>query len=156
MENLTAKNIQKFQTGDGYAWSATFYLDGKKIGTASDQGHGGEVDTRDLNVFALGTIEAHAKTLPHFGIENGMDLEQDAAMVLEAVMWDTIDQRKSKRDLKSKVVAKMKDGVFTWKIAKGQTADEVIARVLGKYPDAEILNRMPFAEAHKILTTPTA
>lgn len=156
MENLTAKNIQKFQTHDGYAWSATFYLDGKKIGVASDQGHGGEVNTRNLDAAGLAAIETHAKTLPHFGIESGMDLEQNAAMVLENTMWDTIDQRKSKRDLKSKVIARLPKGVFTWKIAKGRTADEVIAVVLGKYPDAEILNRMPFADAHKILTTPTA
>ncbi len=153
MKDLTAKNIQKFQTNDGYAWSASFYLRDKKIGSASDQGHGGEVDTRGLNPTALAEIEDYAKTLPKFG--GDMNLEQDAAMVLEAVMWDTVDQRKTKSLLKRKVVAVLPKGIYEWKIAKGRTADEVMEKVLEQYPDAKLLNRLPLDEANRILH-PTA
>ena len=149
MKNLTAKNIQKFQTHDGYAWSASFYLDGKKIGTASDQGHGGEVDTRALDKDALKTIEVHAKTLPHFG--GKMDIPQDAAMVLETVMWDTLDMRKTKSLLRRKVVAKIPDGIYEWKIPKTSDMVRVMDQVKTKYPTAEILNTMDLEKANRIL-----
>lgn len=152
MENLTAKNIQKCQTHDGYAWAASFYLDGKKIGMAMDQGHGGEVDTMGLDSTALAKIEAYAKTLPHFGTEHGMDIEQTAAMVLEECVFDTLDQRKSSRELKNKLIGRLPDGVYTWKIPKGRTMDDVKIAVVKKYPAVEILNDMPFADAHKILS----
>ena len=116
MKNLTAKNIKKFQTDDGYAWSATFYLDGQKVGTANNQGHGGPVNTCGIDDSALAEILAFANaTPPH----NEYEFER-AESVLEAVMWDTLDQRDSKRKLKAKVIAKLPDGVFTWKTPKGR------------------------------------
>jgi len=149
MKNLIAKNIKTFQTPDGTAWSASFYLDGNKIGTANDQGHGGEVETRYLDSDALKEIKAHAKTLPHFG--GDMDISQDAPMVLESVVFDTLDIRKTKSQLKNKVFAVLPDGVYKWKIAKGRTADDVMKKVLEQYPDAKLLNRMPIEEANRIL-----
>jgi len=154
MKDLTAKNIQKFQTHDGYAWSASFYLRGKKIGTARDEGHGGEQDTRGIDPDALAEIEAYAKTLPTFG--GDMNLEQDAAMVLEGVMWDTVDQRKTKSLLKRKVVGSLCDGtIYEWKIKKGQTIETVMDMVKVKYPEVFFLNRMPLEQANRILH-PTA
>ena len=149
MQNLTAKNIQKFQTDDGYAWSASFYLNGKKIGTASDQGHGGEQDTRGIDPVALEEIEAYAKTLPTFG--GDMNIPQDAAMVLEAAMWDVVDQRHTKAVLKRKVIARMPDGIFEWKLKKGVDVAKAIALIKEKNPNAEILNEMPLADANRIL-----
>ncbi len=153
MKDLTAKNISKFQTHDGYAWSASFYLRGKKIGTASDQGHGGEMDTRGIDAGALAEIEVYAKTLPTFG--GDMNIAQSAEMVLEGVMWDTVDQKKTKSLLKRKVVAVLPKGIYEWKIAKGHTADEVMEKVLEQYPDAKLLNRLPLDEANRLLH-PTA
>lgn len=149
MKNLTAKNIQKFQTPDGYAWSASFYLDGKKIGTASDQGHGGEQDTRGIDPDALAIIEAYAKTLPTFG--GDMNIAQDAAMVLEGVMWDVVDQRKTKSLLKRKVLARLSDGkIYEWKIKKN-SVETVIKLVKEKHRNIEILNEMPLDVANRIL-----
>ncbi len=153
MKDLTAKNIQKFQTHDGYAWSASFYLRGKKIGTASDQGHGGEQDTRGINADAMAEIEAYAKTLPTFG--GDMNIAQDAAMVLEGVMWDTVDQRHTKALLKRKIVGKTDGSIYEWKIKKGQNADTIMDMVKVKYPDVLFLNRMPLDQANRILH-PTA
>jgi len=149
--NLTAKNIKHFNTGDGVAWHASFYLDGKKIGFAGDSGQGGEVETRNLDVVALQKIAAYAKTLPHFGQESGIDLEQDAAMVLESVVFDTLAQKHSKRNLKTKIIAKTPDGLFQWKISKNHTTETMIKAIKTKHPTAIILNELPFMEAHKIL-----
>ena len=150
MKNLTVKNIQKFRTDDGYAWSATFYLDGKRIGPASDQGFGGEVNTRELNPDALAKIEAYAKTLPKFG--GDMNLEQDAAMVLEAVMWDVVDQRHTKALLKRKIIARLPDGkIYEWRIKKGLSVELAIATFKTQYPDTITLNSMPLEEANRIL-----
>ena len=154
MKNLTVKNIQKFQTHDGYAWSATFYLDGKRIGPASDQGFGGEVDTRELNPDALAKIEAYAKTLPTFG--GDMKIAQSAEMVLESVMWDTVDQRHTKALLKRKIIARLPDGkIYQWGIKKGLSVELAILTFKTKYPDTITLNAMPLAEANRILH-PTA
>jgi len=149
--NLTAKNIKHFNTDDGVAWDASFYLDGKKIGNAQDQGHGGEVNTRSLDPVALQKIADYAKTLPHFGLESGMDLAQNAAMVLENVVFDTLAQKRTKSILKSKIVAKMPDGLFQWKISKNHTFETMVKAVKTKHPTAIILNELPFTEAHKIL-----
>lgn len=150
MKNLTAKNIKTFRTDDGYAWSASFYLNGKKIGTAQNSGHGGPTNLCHIDDDALKEILAFADiTAPH----NDFEFER-AESVLEAVMWDTLDQRTSKRKLKAKVFAKLPDGVFSWKTPKGRMV-EVKALVLKKHPNAIILNDLPFDEAHKILTTPT-
>ena len=154
MKNLTAKNIQKFQTNDGYAWSATFYLRGKRIGPASDQGCGGEMDTRELNPDALAEIEAYAKTLPKFG--GDMNIAQSAEMVLEGVMWDTVDQRHTKALLKRKIIARLPDGkIYQWKIKKGLSVELAIATFKTQYPDTIPLNSMPLEEANRILH-PTA
>lgn len=148
MENLVAKNIQRFPTYDGYAWSASFYLDGKKVGSASDQGHGGEMNI-NIKTSALNRIKNHAKTLPHFGRD--MDLEQDAAMVLEDCAFTTLDLRKTKRALKAKVIAKLDDDIYQWKIPKGMSASPIMAQVRAKYPEAVFLNTMSLVEANAIL-----
>jgi len=150
MKNLTAKNIKKFETSDGYAWSASFFLDGKKIGIARNDGHGGETETHGIDNDAFKLIEAHAATLPHFGKELGMDIAQDADMVLENAMWDTLAIRRTTALLKKKVVAQTGSNIYEWKIAP-HTIEAIKNHVLGKYPDAKILNDMPIDEASLLL-----
>ncbi len=154
MKNLIAKNIKTFQTYDGYAWSASFYLDGKKIGTARDEGHGGEQDTRDIDPTALAIIEDYAKTLPTFG--GDMKIAQSADMVLEGVMWVVLDQKKTKSLLKRKVVGRLSDGkIYEWKIPKNTPTDYALDQVKAKHPDVVFLNLMPLEQANRILH-PTA
>lgn len=147
MKNLTAKNISKFRTDDGYAWSASFYLNGKKIGTAQNSGHGGPTNLCHIDDDALKEILAFANvTSPH----NDYEFER-AESVLEAVMWDVVDQRHTKSLLKRKVVARMPDGIFEWKIKKGIPTEKVIVIVKHLHPTAEILNEMPLDVANRIL-----
>ena len=151
---LTAKNIHKFNTYDGYAWSADFYLNGKKIGNAQHQGSGGEVEISGINTDALVQIEAYAATLPHL-TDYDMDIPQDAAMVLEDVMLTTLEMRSTKRLLKAKVVADLGNGIYEWKVPSGRTIKEVATHIIKKHSDAIILNNMPLEKAHSILH-PTA
>lgn len=145
---LEAKNIHKYQSPDGYAWDASFYMDGKKIGTAYNSGNGGPTNLRDIDSDALKVLEDYAaNTPPH----NEFNFEQVESL-LESVMWDTLDMRETKRLLKAKVVKHDGGLAFTeWKIPKGHTVETVKAFALKKYPDAKFLNDMPIDKANKLL-----
>jgi len=155
---LAAKNIKVSDTDDGYMWSASFYLDGAKIGTAHDQGHGGEMNTRGIDKTAMAKIETYAASLPH-DTTYGLDMAQSAEIVLEenAMSTDSFNSvlKKTKAALRKKVMAKgNKEGIFrTWKIPTGMTAETKMTKLreqkIGE--TFEFLNELPPEDAMDFL-----
>lgn len=127
---LVAKNIKVFDTDDGYAWNASFYLDGKKIGTAGNQGHGGETNTRGIDADALKKIETYAASLPpdtSFGVS--INLSAECVLDENAMSTDSFKDilKKTKAKLKKQVIAKgdTEGSLRVWKVPAGMTIEDV-------------------------------
>ena len=61
---FTIKGSKKFQTHDGYAWSATLYIDGVKAAYAWDEGRGGEIRVDWFNKELEAKFGEYVNSLP--------------------------------------------------------------------------------------------
>ena len=160
--NIELKNIKysAFASQETYCFEATIYLEGVKVGTASNAGHGGPTEVSPLSLYRQ--LDEHAKTLPTIEsqfIEGGLPV--DPEIIIGDLMTEHLAIKNLKKDLKNKIVftANKEAGVFTVK-AKGtqlETANEneVIAHVKKHFDANEVLNFMPFDDAFKIYAEKT-
>lgn len=158
MENLTAVNVKDFNTPDGYAWSADLKLNGKKIGSAHNDGNGGSTNL-SITDEAHKEIEAYADVTPEHNQYSFERVEGVIEALVAAVLTKKDEQKivnKIKRDLKKKVIFyhdANRTGLFESKLPKAATIEGWTHSIRIKYPNAVMLNEMPFAEAFKILVT---
>lgn len=139
-----------FASEETECFQATVYIDGKRAGTASNEGRGGAtwIEPPSLNDM----LDRHARTLPQITTTaGGKDFSYDATG--ETLIDDLLDAWLTERDLKrllKKVTLKVAGdppGTFRTFAATLKPTPENLARVATKNPGAVILNSLPWAEA---------
>lgn len=144
---LELKNIKRaaFASEETHCYSATVYVDGKKVGEVSNQGHGGP-DRVDVPSDVLTKIEAHVKTIMEPEEFHGMTIEPS----FEIWCGNQVNQFLIKRDMNRRLKKKLifvQDGSL-WEAPLGSHSVEAVAEVYkNKYGrDCKILNTMPEAD----------
>jgi hypothetical protein len=134
---LTVKNLQTCQGNEGYAYSCTLYLDGKKVGTARDDGNGGMVFVefwKKVGGQVKRDVEAEKKVLAYVEEQPDVDMGErpgkpgekwmmkaDLEWVVGQVVEDAIEERQHKTWCRTKVcfrVAGQPEG--EWHVFKGK------------------------------------
>lgn len=125
-------------------FSATVLIDGEKVGTVSNRGHGGS------HVFfppALVTrLDAYAKTLPLLSYR-GDPIPMDADLLIDQLTTTLLQKQELQKALKHRVLFLTPEGIMeTSKTAAGQMP-LTVERIRTQHPGATILNTLPLEEA---------
>lgn len=134
--NITLKNLKiaKFLSEETLAFTATIYVDGKRVGEASNDGHGGpnryHFDDRKLGQ----ELEAWAKTLPPTVIE-GMTLPMDLDGVIDELIEKAENEKYFARLCKKKTLFLLEgdDAAKGWRTLKAPYDARVQAWLDQKY-----------------------
>lgn len=141
---IQLKNIKLagFVSDESEAYSATLYVDGKKLGTVENSGNGGPDHFRPENGQAdydrFNAAEKWSKA------NNGDSMEMVCAKLLD----DHETAKELKRHLRSKILHVTNGiiGTMSWKGCR-KLEPKHFAAFAKKYPDATTLNSMPFDAA---------
>lgn len=156
---IEIKNVKyaEWASEETSCFSATVYIDGKKAGTARNEGTGApnlyepyELEQR---------LEAHAKTFPptpYTFISGGEEvthmLPQSADGIIEDLLMQHLYARDLKRHLKDRIVFVRDDEIKTTKkLSPGHLHGWLMhSELQKKLNSSTILNKMPFAEALRL------
>lgn len=171
MPNYEVKNVKTFRGMEGQGFNATLYRDGKRVAFVIDEGCGGcllfEWEQGHGNVAQRGDGTDEAKVLRDYAAtlpavtDTGMMLDPatpftyqpDSEHVVNELVTDYLQRRDLTRILK-RVVIKLPDnkpGELT--IVGGATfkpTPEHLAGIEKQYPQAIMVNRLPFDEALRV------
>src|SRR3974390_1515169 len=161
--NIELKNVKfaAFASQETNCFTASVYIDGKKEGTVSNEGHGG---SNFYHPYTLGKkLDDYAKTLaPILSKYFPEGLEQCADIVIGDAFESYMRRRDLERLLKGQVVTLQDGKLYGQKLVKVKDATSLlrnreadIRKVLKIAPTTPILNLMPFDEAMRIYLTAT-
>lgn len=164
---LTVKNLRSCEGNEGYAYSATLYLDGKKVGQVRNDGNGGMTFV-DFFKRVRGKVErdreAEAKVLAYVAEQPDVDMgpdpkaedypnpakrwmmKPDLEWVASQVVEQALEEKEQRGWCRSKVVFRLKgDRDGEWRTIKASwktQGPQVRAHLAKKYGDKieEILN----------------
>lgn len=152
--NIELRNLKHFASGseETECFTATIYVDGKKVGDASNDGHGGQTRVH-LPAAIYEAVKAHALTQPdpsEFEVVEGF---------IDQLVSDALIVRDLKRTLSKSFLYTVggKRGVFATKGIKDISAHvaqgEAVFRAKvksWKVQPVKVLNFLPFDEAFAI------
>lgn len=159
---ITIKGLKvaEFASEETTCFTATVYFDGVKVGTVSNDGHGGCNDWHTVNSNAFEDAEAFAKSLPATTYESE-GVVHELPTDLDSVIDDLCDEeREGKRlrriflNLYRRKVAYVFDG-SVWTLKRplppaGPARDVLLDNLIKKFPTAMVLCRLPEADAFAI------
>ena len=144
---FTVKNSKAFRTNDGYAWSATIYMDGVKLCYAFDQGRGGEVRIDWASKEAETKFGEYVASLPadmdipaELLARYPEGMKRDAGDVIARIVDNYENTKREastlKRWCKTKTIFRLKgDEVGTYRNVKNTFNPQVKLYLVGKYGD---------------------
>ena len=128
-------------------FQATIYIDGKRVGEASNRGYGDPINITPYELHK--TLDDYASTLPPLDYE-GMQIEQDAETLIGGLLNDWLLSQDLKKLMSGRVVflkdSKLKQSAKLDKLR----LTEVLKSNSPVFQGGTILNNLPFAEAVKI------
>jgi hypothetical protein len=150
--NIELKNIKHFESlsEETNAFTASVYIEGKRVGTAKNTGHGGETDVyadNELGRDLINRAEAYFKSLPpkHYPGQDGSEGFSfqvrlpdhiDDLLTDHLVKKDMADiQKKINRDMEKGIVVGTPGG-YSWYI---QTFTSPLASVIAHQKGPEII-----------------
>lgn len=160
-KRITLKNLKvcAFASEETTCFQATVLFDGKVVGEAKNDGHGGStyVYANPQNRAALEMAEAYAKSLPAVVCKDIPNADgspftyaQTLDNLVDAIVADMDFQKRVaaalKRDLKKKVLF-LKDGKLWTCTLRSTPAEVAIPQVAKRNPGCTILNTLSFDAA---------
>lgn len=146
--NITLKNVKHaaFASDETQCFEATIYVDGKKAGSASNDGNGGQTYIFPLSLEVQ--LDAYSKTL---GLE---DYLESGDYVIDTLVDDWLTSRDLKRAMSNKLLFTKtgRDGVYE----TNKATKDFIERarkdrsLISKIEHETVLNFLPFSEALEI------
>ena len=135
-------------------YSASLYVDGKKIGVVSNQGHGGpDMFQGDRSKYEEANNWVKANMPPLDTPYSDEPLEMDIELLCGELFDDWVAAKKLRTIMRSRVlIIKPGQKEIVELRFKGirKIHDAHIAVTRKKYPDATVLNTLPFEEALKL------
>ena len=150
---IELKNIKHMESlsEETNCYSASLYVDGKKIGDVSNQGHGGpDMFHGDQDAYNKAETWIKANKPPLESSFGGDPLDMDMELYCGQLLTDWLITKDLKKALSSRVLIIKPDekGIFEFRFKKvRKVEDKHIAAVRSSHPKAIILNDLPFEEA---------
>jgi len=159
---ITLKNVKfsEFASHETNCFEATVYIDGKRAGVASNDGHGGCNRYSPNTLYA--TLNEHAETLPPIvsryldGNGKHMILEHDADILIGNLFDYWLHSRDLKKSLSKSILFIGEDGKLWRSKQTDLKAALSHADIHKKLKTNQILNLMPFDTALSIYQGATA
>lgn len=157
---ITLKNVKysDFMSEETLCFEAAVYIDGKKMGVATNEGHGGE--TRFYPYELQRTINEYAKTLPKLEVKGFEDketgepfmLEQDAETIVNGLMEEWLAAKDLKRALSRRVLFQRDGKIMETKSYDAKSLAGILARadLFAQLKSDTVLNLLPFDKALSI------
>lgn len=157
---IELKNIKhsEFASQETNCYQATIYIDGKKVGTVENDGHGGCDNVHPWQVAQQ--IDAYAKTLPKTVCSfidpetaKPAEMEQTHETIFGDILTSWLMSKDLKRLMSKRIVFVKEDGnVYETKALKADQLKLNLAqsRLLEKLNAKTILNLLPFDQALNI------
>lgn len=151
----------KFASEETECYTASLYVDGKKIGTVKNAGHGGCDEFIGDQAKYRETDDWCKANLPKWTLGDGpADNETTLELYCGELLENWMFEQEYRTTIRKKVLFKYPDdagkaGVYQIG-CKGKVTPAHIAAVKRKEPDAIILNEMPLAEAVAIFRAAAA
>lgn len=121
---IEVRNVKHapFASQETMCFQAAIYVDGKKIGAAENDGHGGCTMIHPYSLVAQ--LNEYGKTLPkrtYIAGDERHEYEQDAYSIIDDLVARWLDERAVKRMLNGKIAftKKGQKGIWTLKVNKG-------------------------------------
>lgn len=134
--NITLKNLKiaKFLSQETTAFSATVYVDGKRVGTASNSGHGASNFYRFDDPKLEAKLEAWAATLPKMQVYD-TELSMDLDLVIDGIIQKMEYDKQVARSCKKKTLFLLEgdDPEAGWRTVKAPYDARVQAFLDNKY-----------------------
>ena len=146
---IELKSIQyaAFSSEETNCYTATLTVDGRKIGTVGNDGHGGPDHFHgDRTAFAAADDWCKVnlpKWTGYDGTPRDTDLEFHCGQLVDA--W--LVARDLRTAFRTKVVMRDPADGNLYTVQHRKRVDETIAGILKRHPGATILNTLPFEEA---------
>lgn len=163
-KKIELKNIKyaAFASTDSYCFSCSVYVDGKRAGTAFDDGNGGDTRIDPASLITLLNDEAKIR-FPNETMSDGTPFECDAGVLVNALMNDYLMAREAKRSLSKKVIFTVinEKGLRNTKTLKPELMKKILnnpdtfkSQMKAKHNMVvgQILNLMPLDEATAIFS----
>ncbi len=147
--NIELKNVQyaAFSSEETACYSASLYVDGKKIGVVSNDGHGG-CDRFHGDQAAYAAADAWCRAnLPKIVFDGRDPLDANIETCCARLLDRWLIARDLKRDMKTKILMRDPGDGHVYSVKHRGKPEETIAGIGKRYPGAAILNRLPFDEA---------
>ena len=142
---LKAIQYAAFSSEETNCYTANLYIDGRKIGTVGNDGHGGP-DRFHGDHAALAAADAWCKAnLPRWQM-NGQSFETDLEMRCGQLVDEWLVARDLKTALRTKVLLRNTDGLI-YQVRHRDKVSATVEAVKERHPGAAILNTLPFEEA---------
>lgn len=160
--NITLKNVKfsEFASQETNCFEATVYIDGKRAGTASNDGHGGCNRYSPNTLYA--TLNEYAETLPPIvskyldGNGKPMILEHDADILIGNLFDYWLQSRNLKKSLSKSILFIGEDGKLWQSTQRDLKAALSHPDISQKLKAKQILNFLPFEAALSIYQGATA
>lgn len=144
-----------FASEETLCFEATVYVDGKKLGDASNSGRGGctNIYVAPENREWLKQVEAHCLTLPGVKFDDTM-LPMDFEFLVDTLASDKVAEKGLKSAMRNKIIIAKPEApgeIFEVSLRKGvKLTPAIIADYQSKNPTYKILNTMPLEKALKL------
>ena len=143
---LKAIQYAAFSSEETNCYTANLYVDGRKIGSVGNDGHGGP-DHFHGDRAAFATADAWCKAnLPRWQM-NDRSFDTDLEMRCGQLVDDWIVSRDLKTAFRTKVLMRDPANGHLYEVKHRGRIDDTIAGIGKRHPGAVILNTLPFAEA---------
>lgn len=155
MIDIKLKNVRQNErlSEETNNYSATLYVDGKKVGEVGNHGQGGPDFFHPAPGHSYKTLEEIneriARDYPQWELYDGKKADRDLEIVCGELLDEYLVEKRLKGLMRNKVVFIEGTNLYTMPIKPPHTAEQYYAHVEKKYPDAIVLNRLPFADAVK-------
>ena len=149
---ITLKNVKhaEFASEETPCYQASVYFDGKRVGTVSNEGHGGCDAEHPTDREAWKEMLAYVATLPDETVELGDGDSFTMQPSLESVCHSLLTQRLIEKDVQNMTRNKVVFFEGDWNgkyrfvpIAKAGTEERARQYVARKFPNATIFNDLP-------------
>ena len=157
-KRITLKNVKhaEFASEETHCYEASVYFDGKRVGTVSNDGHGGADYEYPTDKAAWAKMEDYILTLPTEDVELGNGTTYNLLPSLELICGDLVNEWLIDRDLKRALSKKVlftkvgKEGVFQSKTASKSQIAHWLPQIAERDTTDKVLNLLPIEEAREI------
>ena len=164
IKTLEVKNLSHYARGseETPCYNATVYINGKKAIEVSNEGRGGSdmqhtypnIEERGLvqqaDEWCIKTYGTKTHKYMSGGEENSFDIEMDLEHVCQDALYDWLDKKALKKDMKGKYLFVEKGQLMAYKRIASDTETTFKDFFKKNHPTSKCLNFLPFDDALKL------